>query len=128
MRGGKAGLEYPWGNTISYGRANYGGDTTLVGTYAANGYGLFDMAGNVWEWCLDEYDADFYSKSPRRNPLSGVRGNTTANLDVLVNNFRNAKSSRVLRGGCCYYSPRLMRVANRHRYSLSYADPHSGFR
>ena len=47
-RGGKSGLKYPWGNTISNTQANYGnhvGDTTVVGNYAANGFGLYDMAG-----------------------------------------------------------------------------------
>ena len=58
-RGGLAGQTYPSGNTISTRQANYNrhvGDTTAVGRYAANGYGLYDMAGNVWEWCLGKYD------------------------------------------------------------------------
>ena len=57
-RGGLAGKKYPWGDTITFADANYIGDgidgTTPVGQYAANGYGLYDMAGNVKEWCLDE--------------------------------------------------------------------------
>lgn len=65
-RGGKSGAKYPWGNTISRGRANYGGnvgDTREVGSYSENGYHLFDMAGNVYEWCLDVYDKNFYFSS-----------------------------------------------------------------
>ena len=74
-RGGLSGLKYPWGNAIDATNANYNrhvGDTTPVGKYPANGYGLYDMTGNVWEWCLDEYNANFYSVSPAQNPLSGA--------------------------------------------------------
>ena len=69
-RGGLVGKKYPWGDTIDANKANYGrnvgttpvglaGSTTPVGTYAPNGYGLYDMAGNVWEWCVDAYKRDF---------------------------------------------------------------------
>ena len=73
-RGDRYGRDYAWGNSLDPHKANYGeniGDTTVVGTYNMNGYGLYDMTGNVWEWCLDEYDADFYAMSPSRNPVAG---------------------------------------------------------
>ena len=72
-RGGLSGKAYPWGNSIDASRANYWdnfGGTLPVGTYRSNGYGLYDISGNVWEWCLDEYDSDRYN-SPRRNPIMG---------------------------------------------------------
>ena len=74
-RGNLVGLTYPWGNSIDSSKANYNNrikDTTAVGKYTANGYGLYDMAGNVWEWCLDEYNSGFYALSPSQNPLSGA--------------------------------------------------------
>ena len=99
-RGGLAGKTFPWGDDFERDKANfYGeiGDTTKMGEYPPNGYGLYDMAGNVWEWCLDEYNEDFYSISPRENPFSGANG-----LDWVINNFTDVKSDRVLRGGSWY--------------------------
>ncbi len=114
-RGGKSGLKYPWGNTISSTQANYVfnvGGTTAVGVYPANGYGLYDMVGNVWEWCLDAYNKDYYFSSPSRNPLSDV--NTLSNADLILDNYTQIKSSRVLRGGSWYYAARDVRVADRY--------------
>ena len=110
-RGGLVGKKYPWGDSIDADKANYGGmvgDTTPVGTYPANGYGLYDMAGNAFEWCLDEYDPDFYVRTLHQNPLSGA--NT---IDWLINNFTEVKTSRVVRDGCNGCNSLSVRVADR---------------
>ena len=76
-RGGLAGQKYPWGNSIDSSMANYGeniGDTTPVGNYSANGYGLYDMAGNVWEWCADWFDDNYYTNSSYENPTGPSSG------------------------------------------------------
>ena len=130
-RGGKEGLKYPWGNTISSDRANYGNivkDTREVGSYSANGYGLYDMCGNVWEWCLDAYDADFYFSSPRRNPLSDV--NTLSNADLIIDDYTNVKSHRGLRGGSWGFEATSVRVAYRgsNLPLLTYTHGIVGFR
>ena len=125
-RGGLAGQKYPWGNTIDSTKANYNrhiNDTTAVGTYPANGYGLHDMAGNVLEWCLDGYDVDFYAISSARNPLSGANS-----IKWLMENYQDIKSSRVLRGGSCYDAEQLLRVAFRAPNTPSYPTVDIGFR
>ena len=129
-RGGLAGQKYPWGDTITAADANYRdsniGDTTPVGQYAANGYGLYDMAGNVWEWCLDEYDADFYAVYENsRNPIAG--GET---VQELRENFATipTNSSRVLRGESWTNSAQFLRVANRNNDSPTFSYSSCGFR
>ena len=110
-RGGLEGKQYPWGDGIDRERANYGaegGVMTPVGKYPPNKYGLYDMAGNVWEWCLDEYNRTFYARSPRENPLAGMNP-----VDWIISNFTDIKTSRVLRGGSWVNNPEYLRVAGR---------------
>ncbi|MDP6999888.1 MAG: formylglycine-generating enzyme family protein [Candidatus Poribacteria bacterium] len=99
-RGGLTGKRYPWGDEAATAeKANYGKNirkTTIAGNYPANGYGLYDMAGNVWEWCQDWYDKDYYNNSPTKNPLGSSTG-----------------VSRGLRGGDWYYISDTLRVAYR---------------
>ena len=118
-RGGLDKKQYPWGNGINLNRANYGkrlGETTPVGDYPPNDYGIYDIAGNVWEWCLDGYEADFYANSPRRNPTAGAN-----NIEEIVNDFENIADFRVIRGGGWNSNPEWLRAANRHGTSPAYA-------
>ena len=73
-RGGEAGLFYPWGASDDISQRNGAGpddgfeDVAPVGSFPPNPYGLFDMSGNVEEWCSDWYDARYYSHSPLTDP------------------------------------------------------------
>ncbi len=121
-RGGFVGMKYPWGNTIDENLANYDwniGDTTPVDRYMPNRYGLYDMSGNVWEWCFDAYDGNFYANPPRRNPVAGGQ---------VGNDFTSVKSNCVLRGGSWGSHARLLRVAGRFRSSPTLAGADCGFR
>ena len=111
--------------TINADRANYGenvGDTTPVGTYPPGESGLYDMAGNVWEWCLDEYNADFYAISPSHDPVAG------GTVDTIVFDFRNVKSVRVLRGGSWVSDAKFVRVSDRTRFTPKITNKARGFR
>jgi formylglycine-generating enzyme required for sulfatase activity len=74
-----------------------GSATSYQTTSGANGYGLYDMAGNVWEWCNDWYDSNYYNTSPYDNPQGPASG-----------------TYRVLRGGGWYGNAYISRVANRN--------------
>ena len=126
-RGGLIGNIYPWGNDIDPTKANYYDATnkelTPVGTYPKNGYGLFDMAGNVREWCLDSYVAQYYEESPKQNPIAG-----SINIQENVKDFIKIKTDRVLRGGSWLNSKHNSRVTNRNKRAPTDTNPNEGFR
>ena len=132
-RGGLSGLRFPWGNTIGHANANFcnsgiesyqtgatGFDpvwgtgsnayTSPVGSFPVNGYGLYDMAGNVQEWCWDWYGT--YDTATPTNPRGGGSG-----------------SYRMTRGGCWVLSEKYCRIASRDDWeSPGVSHNYMGFR
>lgn len=118
--GGMEGMKYPWGNegpVCTKGAENGGqfnkceGRTVPVGSFAPNGYGLYDMAGNVLEWVADWYEKDFYGRSPYENPSGPSDGN-----------------HRDLRGGSFINGGVNLRVVHRDDYAPDGWNIMIGFR
>ncbi len=113
-RGGMEQAAYPWGDSIDKSKGNYNnliGDTTEAGIYLANGYGLFDMSGNIGHWCQDWFDPDYYHNSPVKNP----RGPETGKY-------------RVYRGGAWGAPVDSQRCASRFWLLPENCNPDFGFR
>jgi formylglycine-generating enzyme required for sulfatase activity len=89
--------------------SNAGSQTHAVGGKAANGLGLHDMGGNVWEWCSDWYGA--YSAGAQTNPTGPATG-----------------TDRVRRGGAWYDGTDLVRSSNRDGFTPGYPVYGNGFR
>ncbi|HKP70701.1 MAG TPA: SUMF1/EgtB/PvdO family nonheme iron enzyme, partial [Pyrinomonadaceae bacterium] len=114
-RGGLVGKEFPWGDDMpDKTRANYSatgiGAPTAVAMYPANGYGLHDMAGNVWEFLADEWNK--YS---------------TASVSATTD-FLKVTTRRALRGGSFGGAPVNLRITYRDSHSPENAVEHVGFR
>lgn len=131
-RGGVSGRRFPWGDTISRMNAIYNGGPSLfsydlgpegyhsawrigpkpftsrAGSFPPNGYGLYDIVGNVYQWCWDWYGTPYAGGVDPHGPATGT--------------------SRVIRGGSWIYGAFHARVANRNYYLPSYGDFNNGFR
>ena len=81
--------------------------TAPIGSYPPNGYGLYDMVGNVWEWCFDAYDENFYANSPYQNPIAEILIKDGANNIVAINKLR------VIRGTSWYDGVPSVWIASR---------------
>ncbi len=113
---------YSFGDAINSGRANFGESPDAgtdkpasgprnVGSYGSNNCGLYDMHGNVWEWCSDYFDPSFYSRAPTDDPQGPLEG-----------------TLRVLRGGAWNANPKLCRSASRDANDPTVRKGEYGFR
>jgi formylglycine-generating enzyme required for sulfatase activity len=95
-----------------------------VGNYLPNSFGLYDMLGNVWEFCLDEYHKGYYALSAKRDPVNrnGEKIQYTVKERVFLG------YDRVCRGGCWCNSPRRTRCAVRDRLHPTDRSTTQGFR
>ena len=128
-RGGLSGRKYPWGDSKADDNdANFADKNTdyswsdrrvndryeltaPAGSYAPNRYGLYDMAGNVWEWCSDWYSREYYDSSPKSQPQGPGKG-----------------GFRVCRSGSWLSGTYIMRCASRNRLYPSFSVDDLGFR
>ncbi len=94
---------------VAWYKDNSGRQPQEVGKKAPNELGIYDMSGNVWEWCSDWYGD--YSSSAQTNPYNSTAG-----------------SDRVVRSGCCYDNETFMRVTNRDGGLPAGTDEYLGFR
>jgi formylglycine-generating enzyme required for sulfatase activity len=125
-RAGRPGLVYGWGDGISRDRTNYGTEqccagatggadawinTAPVGSFPPNEFGLFDLAGNVWEWVEGWLDDDYYATSPLVDPPGAAAG-----------------YARIARGGSWLNFPSALRTSVRLPFAQTGQTSNVGFR
>lgn len=113
-RSGGKSEKYSGGNdldSVAWYDSNSAKQTHIVGQKRPNGLGIYDMTGNVWEWCQDWYGGSYYASSPKDNPQGAGSG-----------------SYRVLRGGSWSNLAKFARLAIRNKNNPDYRDYRNGFR
>ena len=138
-RGGLDRARFAWGNELKpdnkwqaniwqgrFPAANSAEDgfarVAPVAQFPPNGYGLHDMAGNVWEWCADWYRPDYYAASPARNP-PGPTDSLDPNEPGMPKRVQRGGSFLCSDGYCIRYLP-----AGRGKGDVASAASHVGFR
>ncbi len=134
-RGGYAKRNYPWGNDLDFSLANYWQGvfpdfflnrdgflkTSPVRSFAPNPYGLYEIGGNAWEWCLDWYSPDFYQQSKKSGVSINPSGPHKGNQPLL----------KVIRGGSFLCSESYCsgyKVSTRMKSAPCSGTEHIGFR
>jgi len=116
-RAGLTGRAFPYGDTLELNQANYfksylrSKQLLPVGSFKPNAFGLYDMAGNVWEWCQDWYSPGYYRSSTTENPSGPLNG-----------------ENKVFRGGSWKNDKQFLRCAQRGKNNPDYKSPMIGFR
>jgi formylglycine-generating enzyme len=113
-RGGLAGKNFPFGDLVDSAKVNYGrkyGGLVKTASFPPNGFGLYDITGNVWEWTTDYYSDNYYAVSPAENPKGPDRGRF-----------------KVIRGGSWHSGQMCVQTYYRNGLSPSWVDFGVGFR
>lgn len=113
-RGGRENTRFPWGNALGPEHACFGGDAAprVVGSYPPNGFGLYDMIGNIWQWCDDRYEDLSEGIKSKNNPTG-----------------KDPSTNKCLRGGS-YLTTQMLNlwIAYRHEDPMDLRHECLGFR